>query len=138
MKASVLCLAFFWTSLFAGSVTVYNDSPFPLTATIISADGQTKGTVTVEPQHQSTWQEPSQGTPVWSETPYTVIFTCKTGKQFGVVSNIGQGSLVTAMQSSGNLYCEPEKKDGQQGTQQAAPPQQPLPSEQHDLDLGPP
>lgn len=97
--------------LLGGTVRIMNDSPFPLHAEVISADGQSKGKLSLNPQQQLTWTDSSSsGTNVWSQTPYTVIFTCKNGKQFGVSSGIQQGGLVLALSSSGDRFCEPDKK----------------------------
>ncbi|MDJ0652256.1 MAG: hypothetical protein QNJ27_04560 [Simkaniaceae bacterium] len=97
-------------TLFAGSVRIMNDSSFPLNAEIIASDGSRKGKLSLAPQQQMTWQDSSSGAAVWSQTPYTVIFTCKNGKQFGVLSGVQQGGTVTALSSSGDRYCEPPKK----------------------------
>lgn len=121
---------------FGGSITVYNDSPFPLNATILAADGTKKANVHVMPQHTGTWNDPSPPNAVFSQTPYTVVFTCKNGKQFGVYSGASQGSWVTAMSAQGERFCEPEKKKEQK--QQSKPNQALPPDQQHDLDLGPP
>jgi hypothetical protein len=99
--------------LYAASINIYNDSPFPLTAKIISADGQNLGTLKIAPQQQQTWHDHSGGTPTWSQTPYTVIFTCPNGKQYGVYRNVQQGATISAQSATGDLFCEPEKKDGQ-------------------------
>lgn len=101
-------------TIFAGSVRIMNDSPFPLNAEIIASDGSRKGKLSIAPQQQMTWQDSSSGAAVWSQTPYTVIFTCKNGKQFGVLSGVQQGGTVTALSSSGDRYCEPPKKEDQQ------------------------
>ena len=106
----VLCVLI-TVPLLGGTVRIMNDSPFLLHAEVISADGQSKGKLSLNPQQQLTWQDASSsGTNVWSQTPYTVIFTCKDGKQFGVSSGIQQGGLVMALSSSGDRYCQPEKK----------------------------
>lgn len=122
-----LFLLFFLSAsaLFGGSVRIMNDSPFPLQAEVVSADGQSRGKLSLRPQQMLTWQDSSSGTNVWSQTPYTIIFTCKDGKQFGVSSGVQQGATVMAMNSSGERYCQVDKKQkGQQEkneTQQNAP-----------------
>lgn len=114
MKSFLILALLSISTLFAGSVRIMNDSPFPLKAEVISSDGNSKGKMSLNPQQQVTWQDSSSGANVWSQTPYTVIFTCKDGKQFGVLSNVQQGATVTALTSSGIRYCQPEKKkDGQ-------------------------
>ena len=114
MKFIFAFLLFGITTLFAGSVRIMNDSPFPLNAEIIASDGSHKGKLSIAPQQQMTWQDSSSGATVWSQTPYTVIFTCKNGKQFGVLSGVQQGATVTALSSSGDRYCEPPKKKEEQ------------------------
>ena len=88
---------------------IHNDSPFNLQAEILAADGTKKASLKLTPQQSVSWNEPSTQSS-WSETPYTVILTCKDGKEFGVISNVQQGATVTAMMSSGPRYCQPEKK----------------------------
>jgi hypothetical protein len=125
MKTFFICCLMTTASLLGGTVRIMNDSPFPLNAEVISADGQSKGKLFLNPQQQLTWQDPpSSGNNVWSQTPYTVIFTCKDGKQFGVSSGIQQGGLVMALSSSGDRYCQPDKK---QDSQSKSPSQQNTP-----------
>lgn len=127
MKVFLVSCLMITVPLLGGTVRIMNDSPFPLKAEIISADGQRKGKLSLNPQQQLTWQDSAgSGTNVWSQTPYTVIFTCKDGKQFGVSSGIQQGGLVTALNSSGDRYCQPEKKK-EDGKSQKGPQQQNTP-----------
>ncbi|QVL57815.1 MAG: hypothetical protein KFB93_01690 [Simkaniaceae bacterium] len=113
------------STLFGGSVRIFNDSPYLLKAEVIASDGGSKGKMSINPQQQITWQDSSSGTNVWSQTPYTVIFTCKDGKQFGVLSGVQQGATVTALSSSGDRYCQPDKKkddkSNSQNQQQTSP-----------------
>src|SRR5690606_6501675 len=104
---------FFIGTLFAGSVRIMNDSPYPLSAEILAADGTSQGRLALNPQQQLTWQSTSSGNSVLSQTPYTVIFTCKTGKQFGVITGVQQGATVNALSASGDRYCEPVKDQSQ-------------------------
>ena len=83
-----------------------NDSPYPLEAEVIANDGSHKGTVFLNPQGQATWEEAESATPIFSQTPYTIIFRCKSGKQFGVLNHVQQGATVTALSSNGDRYCE--------------------------------
>ena len=123
---------------FAASVVVYNDSPFPLTAEIYSADGKKMGDVAVLPQHQSSWQDPSPANTNYSQTPYTVILNCKSGGQYGIVSGVNSGAWVTASQAQGDRFCKTPK--GQQQGQSPTEGQgqnQPAPGQQ-DFKLNPP
>ncbi len=121
MKAIFALCLFCFTTLYAGSVRIMNDSHFPLKAEVISADGNSKGKISINPQQQATWQDSNSGANVWSQTPYTVVFTCKDGKQFGVLSGIQQGATVTALSSFGDRYCQPEKTCNEQQTSPFAP-----------------
>ncbi|GAB4193525.1 MAG: hypothetical protein Tsb0015_16280 [Simkaniaceae bacterium] len=94
----------------ASSVVLFNDSPFILKATVISADGETLGTFTIYPQRQTTWQDSYLGTSQFSQTPYTVIWTCKDGNEFGINYQVATGGMATPLSSSGRRYCKPEKK----------------------------
>ncbi|MCB1107566.1 MAG: hypothetical protein KDK76_05685 [Chlamydiia bacterium] len=98
-------------SLFGGSVRIYNDSPYHLSARIIAADGSDQGSLSLAPQQQGLWQSSSGGNSAWSLTPYTVILTCKNGKQFGVINGVQQGATVTANSAIGPLFCEKDKKE---------------------------
>ncbi len=125
MKVIFALLLFSFTTLFAGSVRIMNDSPFPLRAEVIAADGSSGGKLLINSQQQVTWQDSYSGANVWSQTPYTVIFTCKDGKQFGVLSGVQQGATISALSSSGDRYCQPEKKkddkEGASKQQQTTP-----------------
>lgn len=95
-----------------------NDSPYTLYAEIVAADGSHKGKLTIAPQQQGNWQDNFSGNSSWSQTPYTVVLTCKNGKQFGVISGVQQGATITTLSATGNLFCEKDKKKDKK----AAPP----------------
>lgn len=109
--------------LSAGSLRIFNDSPYPLHAEILAADGSNKGKIFIAPQEQGNWNDNASENSVWSQTPYTVVLTCKNGKAFGVISGIQQGATVTALSATGSLFCEPEKKKSEQNQQQPLNPQ---------------
>jgi len=103
----------FATVLYGGSLRIFNDSPFTLKADILAADGSHRGSISVAPQHQAQWADNTGGNTTWSQTPYTVILTCKNGKQFGVINGVQQGGTVSAMSAQGPLFCEQDKKTQQ-------------------------
>ena len=107
------CLACIFSSvlLFGGSVRIFNDSPYELKADILAADGSHQASLTLAPQQPALWQDYSGGNSTWSQTPYTVILTCKNGKQFGTISGIGQGGTVSVMTANGPRFCDKDKKD---------------------------
>jgi len=120
----ILCIIFSKIA-FGSSVVLYNDSSFVLTATIRSARGAILGSVTVKPNDSTIWQETSSGAPAFSETPYTVNWTCEHGSPFAVSVNVPSGGTATPLNASGAHYCQPpEKKD-----QETTPPNGRIPQE---------
>ena len=97
-------------TLFSSQLILFNDSAFPLTATIVSATGQALATTDLKPQQQKKWTDTKDGNANISETPYTVVFMCKDGGEFGVSSNQPAGGLASANASSGRKYCSVKAK----------------------------
>ena len=126
MKAKMFlffCSIFITTALFAGSVRLTNDSPFKLTAVIISATGDEMAQYTLDPRQSVTWENYNTSDlsgsvdlqPTWPETPYTVVWYCQDGGDYSVSTNVGSGGLSTAQSGSGTRFCKPQKKKpGQQ------------------------
>lgn len=99
------------TALCFGNLWVYNDSTYMLTANIISGSGENLGSMTIKPGSRNQWLDNFLGTPTYSYTPYTVVFTCPNGDSYGVQTMIPSGATVTAQGSNGNHYCKaPPKK----------------------------
>ncbi len=122
-KFAVLAFVFSSVFLFGGSLRIFNDSPYQLTANILAADGSHQGSLTLAPQQQAQWQDFSGGNSIWSQTPYTVILTCKNGKQFGTINGVQQGGTVSVMSANGPRFCEKNKNDQQQGQSSTRKPQ---------------
>jgi len=109
MKAPLVAALLSISSLWAGaSVAVNNDSPFPLHAQIISADGRFMGAITVNPQQQMTWHSPNLVVDNTALTPFTLVFYCLEGTEYGIVSNVGNGSTILASSSEGRRVCKPQ------------------------------
>lgn len=106
----------FFIPLQAASVRLINDSPFPLSATILSATGVVMGRQSIQPQEQISWQNSDVDVDKNSQTPFTVIFYCKTGEVYGTMSGVGVGGLVQASTSSGPRFCKP--KDDKKGKEE--------------------
>lgn len=104
---------------FGQSVMLLNDSPFKLDVLVINAIGDTKGNLSLDPNQQITWKEQKQfyernQSPT---VPYTVIWYCKDGNQYGIWTNVISGSLVTAQGSQGQKICKIKKpKPGETNT----------------------
>lgn len=103
-------LLFFFSTLSAESVLIYNDSIYTLTAQIISGGGDNLGGVTVLPKHQMRWTSSYQGLGVYSQTPYTIVFSCVEGEEYGITTNVPQGATVNAQSAQGRKYCPPKNK----------------------------
>ena len=103
----------------SGSILLYNDTPFILTATIQAADGTYLGQFTIQPGQQSNFTQnlsPTQynhpGTSQVSLTPYTVIWQCPSEEFYSMSSTVSPGSLVKANDCPGTHFCSPKKKGG--------------------------
>lgn len=107
------------SSLFAGSLRLYNDSPYKLRVVIRAADGTYLGEMIILPEHFMTWSSdyPSFGpsgsrselNPTRSQTPYTVLWYCMDGGEYGISTNVAAGASVSAESSDGNRICKPPK-----------------------------
>ncbi|NGX37850.1 MAG: hypothetical protein K1000chlam2_01013 [Chlamydiae bacterium] len=110
------------TGLFAGSIRLYNDSPYKLRAVIRGADGTYLGEMVILPEHFNTWSDfySSFGpggqqyteSPNRTLTPYTVYWYCLDGDAYGIVTNVATGSAVLAESAEGLKMCKPSKKKG--------------------------
>jgi surface antigen len=115
MKFSVLLGALLASSqlLLADSLMLYNDSPFKSDVVVINALGKVIGQVTLEAQDQVTWygDTPSYNALNSPTTPYTVIWYCQDGTEYGIWVNIPPGAMATAQLSSGQKICKYKKPD---------------------------
>ena len=106
-------LAFAGTN--TGSIMLYNDSPYILTATIQAADGSYLGQVSIQPGQQSNFTQnlfntpyKHPGAPNISLTPFTVTWQCASEEFYSMCTGIGPGSLVRANDCLGNRICKPK------------------------------
>ena len=108
------------TAVFADQISLMNDSPFVLTATILAADGTFLQQVTLQPGETRNQTTPSEVNTTSNEgesmTPFTVIWKCDYKGFYSMCTNVGPGYLVTANACNGSKYCEPKpkKKEEQQ------------------------
>ncbi|NBO23642.1 MAG: hypothetical protein EBU93_00150 [Chlamydiae bacterium] len=111
-------ILFFISPLAAQSLMLLNDSPFKLDVIVINALGDTKGNLTMAPQQQLIWKDDSPYQRSNSPTvPYTVIWYCQDGSEYGIWINATSGSMVTAQGSSGQKMCRIKKpKKGETNT----------------------
>lgn len=101
-----------------GTILLYNDSPYILTATIQASDGTYLGQFTIQPGQQRNFTQnlfttpyTHPGTPDISLTPYTVIWQCSSEEFYSVCNWIGPGALVRANDCQGMRACKPKKKE---------------------------
>lgn len=120
MKVALFLFLACCTTLFAGSVRLINDSPYPLRAAIRGSDGTFLGEMVLEPQHASTWSDSNMGfygegnvyqeQPNRAESPYTVLWFCNDGGDFSVCDGVSEGATVTALSCPGIRECKPKKQ----------------------------
>ena len=127
MKKILMSLLFCWQmAVFANTVTLVNDSPFPLDVIIYAADGTVLGQYSLQPKMQQKWTNDYEyGTtipnPTDSQTPYSVIWTCQEGTEYGVCTTVSPGAEVFAQGCQGPLMCKPKKKPAPGGQPQTTP-----------------
>lgn len=99
-----------------GSIMLFNDSPFILTATIQASDGTYLGQYTVQPgqqskvtQNLSNTKYTHPGTPPVSLTPYIVMWQCSSDDIYSMCTNVAPGSLVRANDCEGYRICRPKQ-----------------------------
>ena len=111
-----LFFSFFPIFNFCATVRLINDSPFPLSSTVLSATGSVLGRYSLKPQEQAGWESFDVNTKGVSQSPFTVIFYCTTGEVYGTAVNIATGGMVYATSTSGPRFCKP--KDDKKGKEE--------------------
>lgn len=116
MKAICFFIAAFSTA-FAGSVTLINDSQYLLRAYVQGADGSYLGTLTVKPGVSTQWTNnysfsPENEDPSHSQTPYTVSWTCMDETSFSSTPFVPEGGTVNALGGEGPRVCKSTKNSG--------------------------
>ena len=115
-KPFFVLFIFFISFIQSSTVRLINDSPFPLSSTILSATGTVLGRYNLKPQEQAGWENFAINSNGVSQTPYTVIFYCTTGEVFGTVGGISTGGMIFASSASGPRFCKP--KDDKEGKEE--------------------
>ena len=142
-KNSVLLWGLLRAPLFAASLTLVNDSAFPLTAEIFNAANNHLASVKLSSNQTYMWndtQSPFIKQNDWTSTPFTVVFVCANGRpydynpppkkgskakrqsyesQFGSWIGVPTGATVNALGVNGGTRSCVLKK----GTKKGAPPQ---------------
>ncbi|PCI94352.1 hypothetical protein COB11_03920 [Candidatus Aerophobetes bacterium] len=113
----VFSSALFFGSLESASVKILNDTPFPLSALIMSQNGKILGRQAVDTQKQMVWQNSNLQSQNSSQAPFTVIFHCADGSVYGTVTGVSSAGMVMASTAHGNRFCKPVKKKDKTGRQ---------------------
>lgn len=99
-----------------GSILLYNDSPFILTAIIQASDGTYLGQSLIQPNQQKNFTShlsPTQyqhpGTPDVSLTPYIVIWQCPSEEFYSMCTQVSPGAMVRANDCPGYRSCGHKK-----------------------------
>ena len=104
LKAVLLLLLLaYQIPLHALSVQLSNDTPYPLTASIVDAKGHEIATHPIEPHTLSRWQEQDSGYQEAShaKTPLKVRLHRKNGELYSTWYIVHSGSLVEASKGEG-------------------------------------
>lgn len=103
----------------SGTVMLYNNSPYILTATIVASDGSYLGQFSMQPSQQRNFTQnltnteyTKPGTPDISITPYTVIWQCASDDYYSLCTGVAPGAMVRANDCSGYRICKgkPDQK----------------------------
>lgn len=103
-------------SLHAGTIRLYNDSPYQLRVVVRGSDGGYLGETVMAPQHYYSWTDANTQFGIYdrqkpeSVTPYTVMWYCMDGGDYSVCTSVANGATVAAMSCVGARECGPRQK----------------------------
>lgn len=124
-----LSLSALWATNIPGTITLYNDSPFILTASVYSHSGDFLGQVTLQPGQQKNFVSnlgstgiDRPGSPEVSITPYRVIWQCASGGYYSMCTDASVGAFVRATYCPGQLHCAPKEEKKKPGAPPPPPP----------------
>ncbi len=117
----------------AGTVRLYNDSPYKLRAVIRGNDGSFLGEMVLNPQGSNTWTDGFAGLQgglqeTRLQTPYTVLWYCLSGDPYSTLYPIASGGMAQASLGDGAKQCRPQRQRVPEVEVQPAPPM-PVPPE---------
>lgn len=96
-------------SVFANSISLFNNTSYRLKAVIIAADGTSVlDEVILNSRDASTWADDQYQfgyNPASSTTPYTVNWYCMKGEPFATCTDVAAGAIVLAQNCSGTKEC---------------------------------
>jgi hypothetical protein len=106
-----------WATQIPGAITLVNDAPYILTATVYTRSGDYLGQVTLQPGEQKNFTTNLSNTnlsrpgyPDVSITPYRIVWTCAGGGVYSMCQDGSSGAYVRASACPGLLYCSPKEE----------------------------
>ncbi|MCB1107567.1 MAG: hypothetical protein KDK76_05690 [Chlamydiia bacterium] len=102
---TLLFLSLVSFSLYGTALYIYNDSPYTLNAKIFSKDHSEVASMSIASGHTLTWQDSLFDAKDYTEGPFSVVFTCPNGDEYGTVSSVAQNFTVYAQRSRGPKKC---------------------------------
>jgi hypothetical protein len=97
------------TNNWANSVSLLNDTPYTLRATIYDANGNLLGEFTLNSRDATLWSDNYENfgteSQYASQIPYTVNWYCMNGGSYGTCENVAAGATVTAQSCGGDQEC---------------------------------
>lgn len=114
----VFPLALFAGGTDSGTILLYNDAPYILTAVIQASDGSFLGQYTIQPNQQKNFTQNLSPTnynhpsmPQVSLTPYLVIWQCPSEGIYSMCTKVSPGAMVRANDCPGYRICSARKKE---------------------------
>jgi hypothetical protein len=108
--AVLICLQ---AAAWSNSVTLLNDTPYTLQATIYDANGTLLGEFTINSREATLWSDDYENfgmeSQYASQVPYTVNWYCMNGNAYGTCEDVAAGATVTAQSCGGDQEC-PEQQ----------------------------
>jgi len=118
---SIFVYSFFVLNLIfsqEATISLLNDSPYFLRASVQSANGDFLGGEALKPGEFRKWTtsfKPDNleipGTPNASLTPFTVIWRCEHGGFYSICDGASPGALIRATICPGAHYCAPKEQE---------------------------
>ncbi|MCI5051678.1 MAG: hypothetical protein MRY21_00910 [Simkaniaceae bacterium] len=123
MKYLTVCSLLLFSMGTADSLRLINDSPFVLDCIVMAATGDVMVDRRILQMEHYQWNfqpQPNRGnTPAL--TPYTVIWRCEDGRDYGTSTYVGQNEWVPASTAEGKKICRIDR---------SAPTYKPNPADQ--------
>ncbi len=106
---------FFQAAGWANSVSLFNDSPYTLSAVIFDANGTQLGEFVLNSRDATEWSDNDMNfgteSQYASQVPYTVNWNCMSGNSYGVCEDVAAGSVVTAQSCGGVQECPKQQQN---------------------------